>query len=36
MEAIYNKIGTPTRMASGNRDGDCLHLRTPPSMSQKA
>ncbi|MCX6840589.1 MAG: hypothetical protein NTX35_22640 [Verrucomicrobia bacterium] len=36
MEAIHNKIGIPTRMASGDRDGDCLHLRTTPSMSQKA
>jgi transposase len=36
MEAIHNKIGTPTRMASSVRDGDCLHLRTTPSMSQKA
>jgi transposase len=33
MEAIHNKIGTLTRMASGDRDGDFLHLRTPPSMS---
>ncbi|WP_461783991.1 hypothetical protein [Prosthecobacter sp.] len=36
MEAIHNKSGTPTRMASGDRDGNCLHLRTTPSMSQKA
>jgi hypothetical protein len=36
MMAIHNKIGTPTRVAYGERDGDCLHLRTPPSMSQKA
>ena len=36
MEAIHNKIGTPTRMAPGDRDGDFLHLRTTPSMSQKA
>jgi hypothetical protein len=35
MEAIHNKIGTPTRMASADRDGDCLYLCTTPSMSQK-
>ena len=33
MEAIHTKIGTPTRMASGDRDGDCLHLCTTTSMS---
>ena len=36
MEAIYNKSGTPTRMASGDRAGDFLQRRTPPSLSQKA
>jgi hypothetical protein len=35
MEAIHNKIGMPTRMASGDRDGDCLHLRTTTFMIQK-
>jgi hypothetical protein len=36
MEAIHNKIGTPNRVASGDHGGDFLHLRTTPSMSQKA
>ena len=35
MESI-NNFGTPTRMADGYRDVDYLHLRTTPSMSQKA
>ena len=35
MESI-NNFGTPTRMAYGYRDVDYLHLRTTPSMSQKA
>ena len=35
MEAMHYKIGTPTRMAYGDRDGDRLHLRTPPPHELK-
>jgi transposase len=34
-EGIHTKTSRLTRMASGSRDGDCLHLRTTTFMSQK-